>query len=553
LTDFLRLAPFLLDDEALAWVETTRDGLSLDEQVGQLFNFMSRGTGPEEAERLRALQPGGITRMFGPDFETEANLMDQIRAEAGIPLLLSADLEGSLMSLRFGTEVPNPLALAAVDDVAATSAIATIIAEEGAALGINWSFTPVIDINTNWRSPIVATRGFGADVDRIERHALATIKAFQAAGVAATVKHWPGDGEDDRDQHLVTTINPLSIEDWEATHGRLYRAAIAGGVDSVMSAHIAFPAFVRALDPNATTEAYRPAAVSRVLNIDLLRDRLGFNGLIVSDATSMGGFGAFASRRDMLPEVIENGCDMILFSPDPDADIALIRAAVRDGRISKGRLRDALTRILGMKAARGLHRQPFTPALSQRARVGRTESRAVAEAVFARTPTLIKDTTGLLPLNPARHRRVLLVTGGVVTPFMPPQPLALTALLAAEGFEVELHEPGKMIDPAAHDLVLFALAEETLLLRGRIFLDWHRLMGGIDVVMQRVWHDVPTILISFGFPYMLYDAPRVPTAINAYGSSPAMQKAVLDCLLGRVSFNSSSPIDPFCGLEDAHW
>jgi beta-N-acetylhexosaminidase len=198
LTDFLRLAPFLLDDEALAWVETTRDGLSLDEQVGQLFNFMSRGTGPEEAERLRALQPGGITRMFGPDFETEANLMDQIRAEAGIPLLLSADLEGSLMSLRFGTEVPNPLALAAVDDVAATSAIATIIAEEGAALGINWSFTPVIDINTNWRSPIVATRGFGADVDRIERHALATIKAFQAAGVAATVKHWPGDGEDDR-------------------------------------------------------------------------------------------------------------------------------------------------------------------------------------------------------------------------------------------------------------------------------------------------------------------------------------------------------------------
>src|SRR5664279_2053097 len=115
------------------------------------------------------------------------------------------------MSLSFGTPVLNPLGLAAVDDVEATAAI---MAEEARAIGVNWSFTPVIDINKAFRSAIVGTRGFGSDVARIERQALTQIAVFQAAGVAATVKHWPGEGYDDRDQHLVTTVNPLSLDEW---------------------------------------------------------------------------------------------------------------------------------------------------------------------------------------------------------------------------------------------------------------------------------------------------------------------------------------------------
>ena len=200
------------------------------------------------------------------------------------------------MSLPFGTAVPNPLGLAAVDDVAATERISGDHGREARAIGVNWSFTPVIDINQAFRSAIVGTRSFGSDVDLIERHALAAIRAFQREGVAATVKHWPGEGYDDRDQHLVTTANPLGVEEWEATFGRLYRAAIEAGVMSVMSAHIAFPAFVRSLEPEAGLEAFRPASVSRLLNVELLRRRLGFNGLIVSDATPMAGFGAWASR-----------------------------------------------------------------------------------------------------------------------------------------------------------------------------------------------------------------------------------------------------------------
>lgn len=548
-TDFLRRAPFDLDDAAIGWVTQTLAAMTPADKAGQLFIHMSMGNDPEELPRLARLRPAGITRFFGPDPTHEAGFMDAVRAQAQVPLLVSADLEGSRMSLPFGTEVANPLALAAVDDVEATRAIATLMAKEARAFGINWSFTPVLDINAAFRSPIVATRGFGADPERIERHALAQLTAFQAAGVAATAKHWPGEGHDDRDQHLVTTINPLDLETWEATHGRLYRAAIAAGVKSIMSAHIAFPAFVRSLIPDAGVEAYRPASVSRLLNQTLLRERLGFNGLIVSDATPMAGFGSWAPRARMLPEVIENGCDLILFSPDPEGDLALVTAAIADGRISAARLEAALLRVLGLKASVGLHHGAAP------ARVLATdEGRALARAVTARAPTLVKDVQGTLPLQVAQHRRVLVISGGIISPIhRDPLPFDLPDMLRAEGFEVTEHRPGQPISPAEFDLVLYLFGEETLLTRGRIFLDWARVMGNFHDAMHRTWHEVPTIMISFGYPYLLYDAPRAPCMINAYCTMRSMQAAVVDCLVGRAEWAGRSPVDPFCGLEDARF
>jgi beta-N-acetylhexosaminidase len=550
----LRQAPFNLDDAGVAWVRDTLAGMTPRQKAGQLFCHISLGRDPDELDRLAALEPAGITRFFTPDLDFESGFVDAVRAQSAIPLLISADLEGSRMSLAFGTEVPNPLALAAIDDVHASRTIAEIMAKEARAIGINWSFTPVLDINAAFRSPIVATRGFGSDPARIKRHALAQIEVFQATGIAATIKHWPGEGHDDRDQHLVTTVIPLTVEEWEATHGHLYRAAIAAGAMSVMSAHIAFPAFVRSLDPNAGIEAYRPASASHILNQTLLRDRLGFNGLIVSDATPMGGFGSFAPRSQMLPEVIENGCDMILFSFDPVADVALIEAAIADRRISPARLEAALTRVLGLKAALGLHLGPVPTAASHASSFGREADRAQARAITARAPTLVKDVQGLLPLSPARHRRVLVVSGGIVSPIHP-QPIQfdLPDMLRAEGFDVTVHVPGQPVNAADHDLMLFLLGEETLLTRGRIFMDWARLMGPMDNAMARHWHDIPTAMISFGYPYMLYDAPRMPCYINAYATMPTMQAAVVDCLLGRAAWNTTSPVDPFCGLEDARY
>ncbi|MBA4323783.1 MAG: glycoside hydrolase family 3, partial [Rhodobacter sp.] len=533
-----------------AWVRATLSGMDRATKVRQLFVHICFGTGPEVVDRITALAPAGITKFFGPEAQAELDTLDALRGSAAIPYLVSADLEGSRMSPSFGTEVPNPLALAAVDDVQASATIARIMAEEARAAGINWSFTPVIDINALFRSPIVATRGLGSDPDRIRDHALAHIREVQAAGVAATVKHWPGEGHDDRDQHLVTTINPLSIDDWHASHGALYRAAVEAGVMSVMSAHIAFPAYVLAQDPDAGVEAYRPASVSRLLNQTLLREGLGFNGLIVSDATPMAGLGAWAHRDLALPDVVSSGCDIILFSDEPEADIARIEAALDDGRITAARLDEAMVRILGLKAALDLHRTGKVPA--DRARLARPASAEAARRITARAPTLVKDVQGILPLSPDRHRRVLVYSTGIVTPLHGDgMPMLFPDLLRAEGFDVTLHDPATRPDPRSFDLVLYVMAEETLLTRGRIFLDWNRLTGGMFGAMVRPWHEVPTALISFGYPYYLYDAPRLPCVVNAYATMDTMQRATVDCLLGRAPFLGTNPVDPFCGLPDA--
>lgn len=541
-------APFNLNAAGRAWVRETLAGMTTAQKVRHLFIHICFGTSPGLPAEIAALEPAGITKFFGPDAKAELDTLDAIRAAAPIPYLISADLEGSRMSPSFGTEVPNPLALAATDDPQASTTIAEIMAREARAAGINWSFTPVLDINAAFRSPIVATRGLGSDPACIRAHALAHIAALQQNGVAATAKHWPGEGHDDRDQHLVTTINPLTMEEWEATHGALYRAAIGAGVLSVMSAHIAFPAFADA----AGVEAYRPASVSHRLTHTLLREHLGFNGVIVSDATPMAGFGAWGPRDEMLPEVITAGCDLILFSDAPQDDIARIEAAVADGRISMDRLDEAITRTLGLKAALNLHQTGRAPA--DRRQLATPQDTATAKAITARAPTLVKDTRGILPLDPARHRRVLAYSTGIVTPLHgTPQPLAFIDMLRTEGFDVTLYDADANPDPATFDLVLYLMAEETLLTRGRIFLDWGRLAGGMRGAMRRAWHEVPTALISFGYPYYLYDAPRLPCLVNAYCTMDSMQEATLNCLMGRAAFVGTSPVDPFCGLPDARF
>jgi beta-N-acetylhexosaminidase len=546
----LAARPFNLDAAAIAWVRATFARLTTDDKIRQLFTLNSMGLDAATLEAQQQFRPGGITRRHSPDLAAERAILEAFDAAAPVPLIVSGDLEGSRMSLPFGTELPNPLALAALDDIAVTREVARIQAIEAKAIGVNWTFTPLLDVNAAFRSAIVATRGFGSDVATIERHAMATLEAFQAEGVAASVKHWPGEGFDDRDQHMVTTVNPLSMEDWEKSFGRLYRSAIAAGAMSVMSAHIALPAWVRRNDPDAGVEAYRPASLSHLLNEELLRQHLGFNGVIVSDATSMAGLGAWGPRSQTLPEVIANGSDVILFVNDAETDYGYIRDAVEDGRITAGRLDEAVLRQLALKAAVGLNR----PRQYDASALAQPSNRAFAEAAVRRMPTLVKDTQSLLPLSVEKHRRVLVVTPGIVNPWMPqPIPFALPSMLAEHGFEVSAYAPDMVVDRKSFDLVLYLFGDETLMTRGRIFADWHRLQGGPVGAMQRFWNDVPTAMISFGYPYMLYDAPRVPTYINAYCTTDTMQRAVVEALLGKHRWNTRSPVDPFAGDEQARY
>ncbi|MBY5854168.1 glycoside hydrolase family 3 protein [Rhizobium ruizarguesonis] len=555
--DELRKAPFNLDDAAISWIRDVYASLDLDDKIGQLFTLIMIGTDEEDFKRIASLRPGGVTRFFTADLEFERRVISDLVAKSKVPPIISADLEGSRHSFAFGTPVLGQLGLAAVDDVQATEKSSEILAREGRAMGVRWSFTPVIDINTAFRSPIVGTRSYGSDVNKIERHAVAHVHGLQRNGVAATAKHWPGEGYDDRDQHLVTTTNPLSMDEWKETFGRLYRTLITEGVLAIMSGHISLPAYIRSKMPDAGLEAFRPASVSRLLNVDLLRDELGFNGIVVSDATPMGGLSAWGHHLDTLPDIIANGCDMILFSDEPEEDMAAVKAAVEDGRITPERLEEAVLRVLALKA----HLKLFQPSdvLPDAAEachlLAHPDNVAASREYIGRSPTLVKDVNGIFPLDPAKTKRVLLVDGGIIHPLMP-QPLEflLPALLRKEGFEVTIDRPDIVPTPDDFDLVLYALGDESLLVRGRIFVDWHRMGGGgLFKAMYRPWTNIPSVMISFGHPYHLYDAPRVPAYINAYSTMDSVQEAVVDCMLGRKPFLGTNPVDPFCGLEDARY
>ncbi|MBI3223345.1 MAG: glycoside hydrolase family 3 protein [Nitrosomonadales bacterium] len=518
--DALRLAPFHLDEAAIQWVEGWLRRLTTEQKVRQLFNLPAHSDDAERTAVLAGLQVGGITRYGGTDLENNWRAARTLIESAEIPLLISGDIEGGAIGMPFGTPMPNQLGLAATGSTALNGEAVEVLAREARAMGFNWTFTPVLDINAAFRSAIVATRSYGSDPDTILKHALVNMRTFQRHGIAATAKHWPGEGFDDRDQHLVTTINPLDMAAWRASFGRLYRGLIDAGVMSVMSAHIALPAWARQHGASGL-EALRPASVSKLLNQDLLRGELGFNGLIVSDASGMAGLSAWAPRAQSVPEVIAHGCDVLLFPGPFETDLGHIMAALSDGRLSEVRIEEAVTRVLGLKAALGLHRKSLDELLppldAARNTVRCPEHLGVAARVSAASVTLVKDVKSTLPLRVEKHRRVVVMTDPQRVGFAGhgAMELQVQALLTQRGFEVRAFDPEQPPTPADTDLVLYLLAQESLLSRSHIYMDWARIQGDWRGAMQRYWHTLPCVLVSFGHPYYMYDAPRMPSPVVA--------------------------------------
>lgn len=551
--------PYNLDAESLDWVRRSRDGLSTRAKLQQLFVLQQIADDPAAASSLMSHRPGGVHRGGGEDLALAWRTTRAVLEQSDIPPLISGDLECGGHNLRYATPLPNAMGVAAIDDLAISKEVAQVLARESRAMGFNWSFTPVVDIAHRPDSTIVGTRSYGSDLRRIKDQALVHIRTMQEHGLAATAKHWPGEGFDWRDQHLVTTVNPLGWDEWMASFGQIYRTLFEAGLMTVMAGHIAWPAGARRLNAGVGRNALQPATVSRELCTALLREELGFNGLLVSDATSMGGFGSWAAREAMVPALIEAGCDMLLFPLDAGRDLISLERALSRGDLSEGRLEEAVTRVLGLKAALGLHRlridERLPPLDCAREQVSRPEHKAVAERVAAAAVTLVKD-TGVLPLTPKRHRRVVIATSGIETTTPGAKAGGLMALvegLRERGFAIRDYEPEHPPSAEDTDLVLYLLAKESSMGQLRIGVDWARLHGNALRGMRRCWHEIPTVMVSFGHPAYLMDAPRVPAYVNAYSAGEAVQRAVLRKLLGEEAFTGISPIDAFCGQEEARW
>ncbi|MEK3868812.1 glycoside hydrolase family 3 N-terminal domain-containing protein, partial [Paenibacillus sp. FSL M7-0831] len=270
----LKAKPFNLSAEDIDWVERTLAGMTLDEKVGQLFCLVGYSDEEEYLKRLAAeYKAGGLMCRPMPARDI-LNTVQTLQRNAKIPMLIAANLEkGGSGIAEEGTTVGSVMQVAATDDDDMAYKLGVVCGREGAAVGCNWAFAPIIDIDYNFRNPITNTRTFGSDPERVRRMGIQYVKGVQQNGVAASIKHFPGDGVDERDQHLVESINSLSCEEWDATYGAVYKACIEEGAMTVMVGHILQPAYSRRLNPALKDEEILPASLSYELVTKLLKER----------------------------------------------------------------------------------------------------------------------------------------------------------------------------------------------------------------------------------------------------------------------------------------
>lgn len=547
----LRLKPW-----QRAWVAQQLQTLAPRQRLWRLLVLALADGTPERYQAWVEQGVGGVFVPGAPDAHS-ARLVGQLQSQARslgrADLLVAADIEFGEHTGADGLGFPNAMAVAATGRVAWARRMGQAAARAARRCGVNWVLSPVVDLDLNPHNPVVNTRSFGADPAQVAAFSRAFVQGLQGQGLAASAKHWPGDGVDWRDHHLEPSCNSLSREAWLACYAPVWRAAIGAGVRTVLCGHIGLPALDGGLS--------RPASLSLVLSTEWLRGELGFEGLVLSDATLMAGFSACGPRWQTLPQAVAAGCDMLLFSGQPELDVAYLERALAEGRLTWARVNQALARVLALQCVLGLVRRPrhgaSVPQAETKQQVEHQAERAQeqqwARECAAAALTRVRDLDGLLPLQPQRHRRILLVEEGERhTPFGQPLPaLRMVELLQAEGFAVTRYRPDTLVDPDLYDVLIYVLAREAGMCRGSLRLDWKRLHGDTARAMERHWHTLPHLLISFGNPYHLADASGCRCWINAYSPAPAMQQACVQALLGRAPWPGRSPVE--VGAAMAAW
>ncbi|WP_025087705.1 glycoside hydrolase family 3 protein [Ligilactobacillus apodemi] len=575
--------PYNLDQTAIDWVEHTIATMSTEEKIGQLFVNMGSSRDKQYLTDMVERYHIGAVR-YNPGTATEVYDQNYIlQTESKIPLLIAANTEaGGNGACTDGTEVGVEVKSGATADEKYAYEMGRVSGVEASAIGCNWSFAPIVDINRNWRNPIISSQSFGQDPDKVLALSLAYMKGIQESGILPAAKHFPGDGIDERDQHLSFSINSLSTEEWDKTFGKVYSGLIDAGLPSIMAGHIHMPAYAKHFNPELKNEYLLLAPLSKELITDLLRGKLKFNGLVVTDASHMLGLTGAMKRSELLPTSIAAGCDLFLFFNDPDEDFGYMLDGYKNGVITDDRLHDALRRILGLKAKLGFHQTPKEEILPPKEiaikQIGLPENKKLFREVADEEITLVKDKQDIWPITPEKYPRILLVDvhgvkggfGELVAGNRSQAIDLLKDLLREKGFEVEKH-----VSP--EDSLKGLSAEEKIKNIAGIYAtkrpikeltDKYDLIINVanvnpGTVQRIVWpaskgtpdipfyiHEIPTIFVSVQCPFHLADVLQVKTYINTYDGKQETLESLVAKLMGEDNFKGTSPVDAYCGLND---
>ncbi|MBQ9503033.1 MAG: hypothetical protein IJU70_12825 [Lentisphaeria bacterium] len=505
--------------------------ISLEDAVGQTLMPTDRGYSREELrEVIRASHLGCF---FVRDYRKDnRETLIPLRNELEIPLIFAADMEHN-RAAGHGL-LPTQMAAAATASPELAEKRACLLGREARALGNDWLFQPVLDLNGNPASPEMNVRTYGDDPETVKSMVLAHLKGLRRAGIAAAGKHFPGAGIDDRDQHFCTSVNPLSVEDWIASFGKVWRAAIDAGLETVMPGHISFPAWCKESESEAMPATLEP----RLMN-DLLRRELGFEGVIVSDAATMIGITSRCPEERCAVEFLKAGGDVYLFA-DPVEDFRRILDAVHRGYLSEERVRDAAYRVLRLKEKLAVGSRPEV-ALTQ---ADFAEADRTYLEIAEKSATVVRGPE-YFPVSLSPESRVLTVTirwPQASQDTAPDLPL-VDELLRAEGFTVD-----HLVNPPHTEL------REKAADYGMIFVNVvtfpHALVGTMRMVGPMImpfWRAFYTgrknvVFTSFGSPYLLHEQPHWPNLLVLYSPSPASQRAAVKVWLGRLPAPGRLPV-----------
>ncbi|MFH8368810.1 glycoside hydrolase family 3 protein [Streptomyces sp. NPDC018031] len=542
--------------------------MTLPEKIGQLFVMRVYGhsaTAPDPAdaesnrkemgvanaaELIAAYHVGGIIYFAWAhntrDPHQIAELSNGIQRAglaqpAPVPLLISTDQEHGIVA-RVGapaTLFPGAMALGAGGNGADARAAARTAGLELAALGIRQNYAPVADVNVNPANPVIGVRSFGADPRAVSELVAAQVRGYRSGGVAATAKHFPGHGDTSVDSHVGLPLITHSRAEWERLDAPPFRAAIAAGIDAIMTAHLLFPA----LDP-----VDDPATLSRPILTGVLRGELGFGGVVVTDSLGMAGVREKYGDDRVPVLALKAGADQLLNPPDLPAAWHGVRRAVESGEIPESRLDESILRILELKARRGLFTDPYTTRQAVDRTVGTRAHRAAADRIAGHTTTLLVNEDRLLPLSRRRHRDLLVVG---VDPAAPsgtggPPTTVLARALTELGHSAEARSTGTGSRPDPAPEVIDAAVAAA---RGRdaVIVATYNVSGTSSqrtLVAALAATGVPVVHLALRNPYDIarLAGTGVAASLAAYSWTDVELRAAARVIAGRTHPRGTLPV-----------
>lgn len=534
------------DGEAEArWVEETLKSLSLRERVGQLVMAPvqvgpSLLTGERFDELVKLIEDnhlGGIIVRAGSPAEVAA-LTNKLQERARVPLFVAADYERGLrMQMKTGTPFTNNMGVAATGDSRAAYRQGKITAEEMRAIGVNWSFGPVADINNNPANPVINVRSFGEAPRVVAEFVAAAVRGLRDGGVLSTAKHFPGHGDTATDTHIGLATIRADRARFDRVELVPFRAAIAADVDAVMTAHVATPDL---------TGDELPATLSPKMTTDLLRRELKFDGLVITDSLGMGAITRGYPGGEAAARAIKAGADIALSPPDTKAAIDAIEDSVKRGELTEERINDSVRRILRAKHRLGLATRRTVDVSNTGTFIERPPAMEEARRTAEHSITLLRNEHSLLPLDTTRAARALFVViaadedpeeGRTFTPEVlrrAPNARFLRAepRTTAADYEAMLEECAK-----AETVVIAAFVKRAAG-KGTVSLP----EAQAEFVRRVVATKRPVAVVAFSSPYLIKQFPDARVYAAAYAIEDVAQSAAVRVLFGEAPFRGRLPV-----------